>query len=48
MATVSPWCALLFSHQQEQIPPIVLQKETPKKAVCQVIERASTGRVSRT
>jgi hypothetical protein len=35
-------------YQQYQMPVIVLRKETPKEAVCQVFEKVNTGGVSLT
>jgi hypothetical protein len=35
-------------YQQYQIPLILLRKETPKEAVCQVFEKVNTGGVSLT
>jgi len=34
--------------EQYQVPAIVLVKETPKEAVCQVFEKVNTGGVSLT
>src|SRR5437899_1111752 len=30
-------------YQQYQVPVIILRKETPKEAVCQVFEKVNTG-----
>src|SRR2546430_16315179 len=35
-------------YQQYQIPLILLRKETPKEAVCQVFKKVNTGGVSLT
>ncbi len=35
-------------YQQYQVPVIILRKETPKEAVCQVFEKVNTGGVSLT
>jgi hypothetical protein len=46
------WNALMQEviqrYQQYQIPLILLRKETPKEAVCQVFEKVNTGGVSLT
>lgn len=40
--------SVIQRFQQYQIPVIVLRKETPKEAVCQVFEKVNTGGVSLT
>lgn len=44
------WSALMLDvvqrFQQYQVPVIMLRKETPKEAVCQVFEKVNTGGVS--
>lgn len=51
-ARLDRWTKLVDSviqrFQQYQIPVIVLRKETPKEAVCQVFEKVNTGGVSLT
>jgi hypothetical protein len=39
---------VVWRYQQYQIPLILLRKETPKEAVCQVFEKVNTGGVSLT
>lgn len=39
---------IIQRFQQYQVPVIVLKKETPKEAVCQVFEKVNTGGVSLT
>lgn len=39
---------IIQPYQQYQVPVILLRKETPKEAVCQVFERVNTGGVSLT
>jgi hypothetical protein len=47
---LSRWNALVQEvvqrYQQYQVPLILLRKETPKEAVCQVFEKVNTGGVS--
>ncbi len=49
---IARWNELVQSviqrFQQYQVPVIVLRKETPKEAVCQVFEKVNTGGVSLT
>lgn len=40
--------SIIQRFQQYQVPLIVLRKETPKEAVCQVFEKVNTGGVSLT
>ncbi|NTU82798.1 MAG: DUF262 domain-containing protein, partial [Chloroflexales bacterium] len=40
--------SVIQRFQQYQIPVIILRKETPKEAVCQVFEKVNTGGVSLT
>jgi hypothetical protein len=40
--------AVIQRIQQYQVPVILLRKETPKEAVCQVFEKVNTGGVSLT
>ena len=39
---------IIQRYQQYQVPVIVLRKETPKEAVCQVFEKVNTGGVALT
>lgn len=39
---------ILKRFEQYQVPPILLRKETPKEAICQVFEKVNTGGVSLT
>jgi hypothetical protein len=39
---------VIHRYQQYQIPLIILRKETPKEAVCQVFEKVNTGGVALT
>jgi hypothetical protein len=49
-ARMARWNALIQEvvqrYQQYQVPLILLRKETPKEAVCQVFEKVNTGGVS--
>jgi hypothetical protein len=49
-ARMARWNALVQEvvqrYQQYQVPLILLRKETPKEAVCQVFEKVNTGGVS--
>src|SRR5436305_2092872 len=40
--------AVIKRFEQYQVPLILLRKETPKEAVCQVFEKVNTGGVSLT
>ena len=52
VARVTRWAELMqkaiLRFQQYQVPLIVLKKQTPKEAVCQVFEKVNTGGVSLT